>query len=399
MKETAREVVVNQAYRSHNTVIAKFFKSRQDWTTSNLGKMLFKYEKTLDSTAQNRTYVVLVWKHWKWLKARHVSNFGSSEKDPLNDCSVNNCIFTGDDDKLDTADAVVIHLQHGLIPQVKQRNQQQRWIFLNDESPKHTFSLAKKKLKLKDFANVFNWSMTYRSDADIPVPYGRTVAFDEPVFKNIDFEDITNIIPNWKKKRRDVLVTALISNCVKYRMDFITELQKYIPVDIYGKCSNNETNRNRCPGHFKSDCEPISEYLFYLVLENSNCREYFSEKIWFHAFSKGAIPIIMGVSRSDCKNLLPPNSYFYIPMSTIQNATEMKAVASNIVFVSQNEEYLRTLHYWRNNFAAVNEHGYFGTKSYHWCRVCEALNYNDDTEKMYNERHLKWFLDPKLLCE
>lgn len=78
------------------------------------------------------------------------------------------------------------------------------------------------------------------------MPYGRTVAFDEPVFKNIDFEDITNIIPNWKKKRRDVLVTVLISNCaVKYRMDFITELQKYIPVDIYGKCSNNKTNRNR----------------------------------------------------------------------------------------------------------------------------------------------------------
>lgn len=107
----------------------------------------------------------------------------------------------------------------------------------------------------------------------------------------------------------------------------------------------------------------------------------------------------MGVSRSDCRNLLPPNSYFYIPMSTIRNTTKMKAVASNIVFVGQNEEYYRTLHYWRNDFAAVNEHGYFGTKSYHWCRICEGLNYNEETEKIYSERDLKWFLDPKLLCE
>lgn len=75
---------------------------------------------------------------------------------------MNNCIFTGADDKLDTADAVVIHLQRGLIPQVKQRNQQQRWIFLSDESPKNTFSLSNKKVKLKDLENVFNWSMTYR---------------------------------------------------------------------------------------------------------------------------------------------------------------------------------------------------------------------------------------------
>lgn len=71
-------------------------------------------------------------------------------------------MFTGDDDQLDFVDAVIIHIQRGEIPKMENRKSEQIWIFLNDESPIHAFSLAEKKPDLAQWANVFNWSMTYR---------------------------------------------------------------------------------------------------------------------------------------------------------------------------------------------------------------------------------------------
>lgn len=60
------------------------------------------------------------------------------------------------------ADAILVKLREGIIPTVKYRDPHQRWIFLNDESPKHAFTWARKQLNLAHLANIFNWSMTYR---------------------------------------------------------------------------------------------------------------------------------------------------------------------------------------------------------------------------------------------
>lgn len=149
-----------------------------------------------------------------------------------------------------------------------------------------------------------------------------------------------------------------------------------------------------CPGHFKADCEPISTYLFYLVFENSNCFQYLTEKVFYHAYEKGAVPIIFGPSKEDCETLLPPNSYLYIDKNT-----NIEELASHIIMLTENLELYLSMHIWRNNFKTVNEHGYFGTKSYHLCRLCEALNFNDDTEKIYSKDDLDWYLNPLLTCK
>lgn len=81
--------------------------------------------------------------------------------DPLDNCSVKNCIFIGDDNNIQSADAVVVHLQHGQIPKPSNRSEDQLWIFLTDEAPPNTFSMSNNKDWTR-FANIFNWSMTYR---------------------------------------------------------------------------------------------------------------------------------------------------------------------------------------------------------------------------------------------
>ncbi|CAG4982973.1 unnamed protein product [Colias eurytheme] len=155
----------------HGDIVNQYLDQRKSWKTSNLGSLLFKFQKTSDignttRNGENKRFIVLIWKHWNWLKSRHIYNFHNERTpDIFDECRVSNCIFTGDEKYLDTADAVVIHIQRGIFPNTTRRNSEQRWIFLNDESPINAFSMTRAQPKLNELANVFNWSMTYRINA------------------------------------------------------------------------------------------------------------------------------------------------------------------------------------------------------------------------------------------
>ncbi|KAJ2939121.1 hypothetical protein O0L34_g8434 [Tuta absoluta] len=386
----------------HETIVNKYYDKRKSWKTSNLGSVLFKnvdHQKFVRENQMNRTFLVLFWRYWNWQKNRHIYNYGSSNNTSqiLEDCSVKNCEFTGDDDQIDSADAVIIHMQKKSIPIVEKRDTKQRWIFLSDESPINTFSLGKEStLSWTDMYNVFNWTMTYRSDSDIPVPYGRTVPLQHPVVINqlhpIDI--LHKLVPYWKDKALDSRAMVLTSNCMKARMRFIKELQKFIQVDVFGRCSDKLENKKTCPGHFTTDCMLPASYLFYIVIENSKCSQYITEKVFQHAFSKGAIPVIMGPSLKDCENLLPPNSYLHV-----ENYENVQKLSEAMKEISRSDKKILSLHAWRRHFGIVNEHGYFKTKSFHLCRVCEALNYNDRKVKLYKKNNFDTFFNKEALCD
>lgn len=42
------------------------------------------------------------------------------------------------------------------------------------------------------------------------------------------------------------------------------------------------------------DCDKIDDYKFYFAWENSACQEYITEKVWWNAYYKGAVPIVLG---------------------------------------------------------------------------------------------------------
>lgn len=86
----------------------------------------------------------------------------------------------------------------------------------------------------------------FRSDADIPVPYGRTIMLQKPAMKKFNIKALEHIVPYWDTKIRDVLVAIYISNCnFKLRLNFVSIMQNFIPVDVFGECSANEKNRQR----------------------------------------------------------------------------------------------------------------------------------------------------------
>ena len=61
----------------------------------------------------------------------------------------------------------------------------------------------------------------------------------------------------------------LVSNCHtdSKREQYVEELQKYFPVDIYGYCGSH-----KCPDNKKCHEYLADNYMFYLSFENSICK-------------------------------------------------------------------------------------------------------------------------------
>ncbi|XP_074034925.1 glycoprotein 3-alpha-L-fucosyltransferase A [Leptinotarsa decemlineata] len=372
-------IVIGDKYDDDaDSTVQKWMELRQnEKNLSKLGRILFLGEEE-PAISSDKTFQILVWKYGPTIESRHLKRFSNERIDPFSYCPVNNCDITYEDSAISTAD-IVIFPMHRMkstkeLPKGK-RNPSQIWAFLTDESPHHTIMTP--RLKLTDFDGVFNWSMTYRMDSDIPVPYGRTVVRKYPK----QFELNLN-------KRRDVLVAILGSHCFgrSHRWEYVKALQKHIEIDVYGNCGPLHS----CPGHFKLDCPDIDNYLFYLAFENSNCNDYITEKLWWNAFQKNSIPIVMGAKLSNCKMLLPPNSYIHI-----DDFASPAVLAQYIKRLNETGEF-RDFFQWKRNFEVLNEHGYFQSKSFHYCRVCQALNYNDKKQKTY--RNLKDFWSPQRDC-
>ena len=217
------------------------------------------------------------------------------------------------------------------------KRKDQIWIWLTDESPHSTFLY---KNSLTQFSNIFNWSMSYRSDSDIPVPYGR-------VKDRIEKTNLSQITSHKSK-----LAAILISNSggSSRRRNYLNKLSEFMPIDIWGGLSNSK--EFKCSGHYKQDCKDLDKYKFYLSFENAACSEYITEKVWWNAYHKKSVPILLGgKSRLDYETLLPPNSFIHI-----DDFKTVKELAEFVQFLGNNDEYYKRFHLWRNHYQILNEH-------------------------------------------
>ncbi|KAJ8679255.1 hypothetical protein QAD02_015042 [Eretmocerus hayati] len=382
-----------------------WMENRLSMNLTPLGHWLLSPEGTIPPPKiSNRTkpFLILVWKHGPYLERRHLRRFSQNKIfSPWDSCSVNNCRLSYDPRLLISADAVLFHL-HRLtskneLPQLQHRPVNQRWIFLTDESPINTFvaatmrrGLTRSKLKLSEFDGLFNWSMSYRMDSDVPVPYGRTVLRSSNIVERGNESDEEIVLKRGMIPFADRgLVAVLGSNCggANGRWGYIERLKGVLGDDlqILGRCLSG--NRTACPGHFDSDCSALKgAFKFYLAFENSNCREYLSEKLWWQAYAKSSVPVIMGAPKSDCLRLLPPNSYLHV-----DDYHSPEHLANRLILLGKNrKKYERLQLGWRKRYKILNEHGYFGSPSAHYCRLCQALNYNSNETKIYWDLEEFW---------
>lgn len=102
-----------------------------------------------------------------------------------------------------------------------------------------------------------------------------------------------------KTKTKSAPILWIAKNCraTNGREKYIEQLMEYVDVHSYGDCLNNMPFP---PDKSRSDL--IAEYKFYLSIENSNCDDYATEKL-YDSLSLSAVPIVDG----------PPTYDDYIP--------------------------------------------------------------------------------------
>jgi hypothetical protein len=146
------------------------------------------------------------------------------------------------------------------------------------------------------YDDMINWTATFRWDADIVTPYAKYVskpvdergvikpAPNKPFRLNVELKSdqlawAVCVSIDFAEKSKEV--AWFVSNChtINGRLEYAITLSRYVKVDIYGKCSPNGL---KCARSKNEECmdELQSDYKFYLAFENSNCRDYISEKFF-----------------------------------------------------------------------------------------------------------------------
>ncbi|XP_065284229.2 glycoprotein 3-alpha-L-fucosyltransferase A-like isoform X3 [Dermacentor albipictus] len=259
-------------------------------------------------------------------------------------CPVDTCEIVTSQEEAPDADAVLF--KDRFVAPKYRRPWHQVWILYLLECPYHTQSFA-------NFRNIFNWTATYRHDSDIVAPYEKFVRYDDG--------GVTTARPPASAARNKTKKVAwFVSNCAarNQRLQFARKLAAYIDVDIYGTCGSL-----KCPRAQAGHCFELldRDYKFYLAFENSNCKDYITEKFFVNGLGRDVVPIVMGGRPLDYLRASPDHSFIHV-----EDFPSAKALAEYLHLLDRNEtlynEYLR----WKGSGEFIN--------TYFWCRLCAMLH-------------------------
>ncbi|XP_062867904.1 alpha-(1,3)-fucosyltransferase 7 [Trichomycterus rosablanca] len=228
---------------------------------------------------------ILLW-YWPFHK-----NYSLKGDVCLQSYGIINCHLVDNRSLYSSADIVVFHhkeLQYHRqkLPLHLPRPDQQRWLWMSLEAPENTGNLDK-------YAGIFNLTMSYRSDADVTVPYGKLVR---------KRRDLSSFV----LKHKTHLACWVVSNYrAKHRIQVYQELKRIIPVQVYGRAVKKPLTESAL-------LPTISNCFFYLAFENTKSAQYITEKLWRNSFQAGTVPVVLGPPRSDYEAVAPPHSFIHV---------------------------------------------------------------------------------------
>ena len=292
---------------------------------------------------------------------------------------------------MDSFDAVVINMRdlhfYGPVPWMTSsysRSLEQRFVFFNQEPPYDTWGGNGKvdKAEVNQYANYFNWSMTYRNDADIHLYYG---SFKPKPTNTMINTNLTSIIKR-NTSLEGPIVAWFVSHCstVGLRENYIGQLKRHIAIDTYGSCGE----RKKCPRKPGDDNNPLGEchdmldykYKFYLSFESCLCNEYVTEK-FFLAISRRTVPIVYGGANY---SLIAP-SHSFIDARQFEDPKEL---ADYLLVLDKNDTLYNEYFAWRDNYVVVS--GVENMVLNGFCNLCRKLHQNDNEPKVYSQLVNHW---------
>lgn len=313
----------------------------------------------------SRPKVVLLWTTWCGRRS-----YPYFVEDVIDRKCPQECIFTSRRDQLQSSDAVLFHgkdIQLDDMPTY--RNSRQRWIFFSLEPP-----VATPAEMLRAMNGMFNLTMTYRRDSDVTTLYGYTFRRRQRPLKPKSTSGKGTSSPRFPKPG---VAVWMVSHCKtsSRREAFVAELQKVIPVDVFGKCGVHDCQPKASDTCYKSAAK---NYSFYLSFENSICKDYVTEK-FFRPLLFDIVPVVMG--GGNYPYISPPGSYIDALQfgSPVELGHFLKRVAADV-------DWYESYSLWKQYF----EIKYEGLA----CKLCTKLHLDFASGRTFTyNRFREWFLD------
>ena len=345
----------------------------------SVGRVKFKWLSSKSIVEVNRSRVILVYTNlfgsseWYNLPAKEAANFASR-------CKFKNCEVTYDKSRLKESDAVVFHARDMpssdfLQAQSKtSRPSNQRWAYFISENPVNTPDR-------KPLDGLFNWTMTYKKESDIWLPYKKyhKLKSSEVKTTNKDYAADKNKVANRK------LAFWIVSHCGLYRDHYVHKLQEFISLDVAGGCAKSYKNPlNDCNKDGKDACmSKARNYKFYLSFENQFCNQYVTEKYWYNALYFDTVPIVMGSGPYDDPKVAIPGSYI-----NVDDFPTVKALADYLNYLDKNDTAYNEYFKWKNNYKLDTDLGWPFVDI--WvCEICKKLH-TDRNLKTYHRLSDFW---------
>ena len=323
--------------------------------------------------------VILIYTHlfasreWYHLPEKDARTFASR-------CEYSNCEVTYDINRLKESEAVVFHARN--MPSTNfltdysrtSRPNYQRWAYFISENP-----LSSPDRRPLD--GLFNWTMTYRKESDIWLPYKKYHKIQESEKKpnSRDYAAEKNKVPSRK------LVFWVSSHCGTFREEYVRKLQEYISIDVAGGCAGNFKNPiHNCNSGGRDGCmQNIRNYKFYLAFENAFCDQYVTEKYWYNSLEFDAVPIVMGGGPYDDPKVAIPRSFI-----NVEDFGTVKALADYLNYLDKNDTAYNEYFNWKNEYKLDNDLGWPFPDIF-VCEICKKLH-TEDNRKTYDRLSDFW---------
>ncbi|KAK2141789.1 hypothetical protein LSH36_1040g00015 [Paralvinella palmiformis] len=291
-------------------------------------------------------------------------------------CEARNCFLTNDRSMLDKASAVVIHNRHHWRQSAdrtifgNRSNANQLFVYVSMESPGYTYL---SRALPESCQMMFNVTMTYRLDSDVPIPYGYVAK--RSANKSRDDYDVRNesAIERGRlaNKTRSVAWLVSHSDTISRRETYVRVMSRFIDIDVYGKRGNQTCK------HWRTDrCMAMiaQTYKFYLSFENSICRDYVTEK-YYRTLNYDLIPIVYG--GANYVALGPPGSYL-----DVYDFRSPRALARYLRYLAANQSAYLEYFRWKFDYEVVYFDSTAAAVANGFCRLCYLVN--TDYRKTYD---------------
>ncbi|CAN7992307.1 unnamed protein product [Ixodes hexagonus] len=250
------------------------------------------------------------------------------------------CYVTKHHQYLETSDVIVFaaaNIDAYTLPH--SRHQLQPWVFWTRERAPLSLPYA-----LNLVSSQFNWTMSFRSDSDIVLPYMNfTTKEVSPV--------PTDLHALWRQKNRvavwlqsDCEPALSVADDVVYKSNsteqYVKEVTKAVETHVYSKCGAEHCGVwDGCLSSLQH------EFHFLFVMESSACFEDPTEII-YDALKYDILPVYFG--KQNIGHRLPPNSFY-----DTTGAASAFEIIDALLHISKNFDRYSSYMAWKSHYEVV----------------------------------------------